>query len=69
MSSQPIGDMTREELNQLIEDVVDRRLQGLLKPQSRWSNAEILASIKKHRYTPPKGSKSVVELLREDRDA
>lgn len=69
MSSQPISNMTRDELNQFIEDVVDRRLQGLLKPHNERSNAEILASIKKHRFTPPEGSQSTLEMLREDRDA
>ena len=69
MSSQPIGNMTHDELNQLIEDIIDRRLQGLVKPQKECSNAEILASIKKRRFTPPEGSKSTLEMLREDRDA
>lgn len=69
MSSQPISNMTRDELNQLIEDMIDRRLQGLLKPQGSRSNAEILASIKKHRFTPPEGAKSTLEMIREDRDA
>ena len=69
MSSQPINDMTRDELNQLIEDMIDRRLQALLKPQDSRSTEEILAEIEKHRFTPPTGSKSTLEMLREDRDA
>ena len=69
MSSQPIGDMTREELNQLIEDVVDRRLQGLLKPQDDRSQEAIMDYIEQHRIVPPKGAKSPLEMLREDRDA
>jgi len=69
MSSQSINNMTHDELNQLIEDMIDRRLQGLLKPQDNRSNAEILASIKKHRFTLPEGAKSPLEMLREDRDA
>ena len=69
MSSQSISNMTHDELNRLIEDVVDRRLQSLLKPQDNRSTDEILDVIEQYRYTPPKGSKSVVEMLREDRDA
>ncbi len=69
MSSQPISNMTRDELNQLIEDMIDRRLQGLLKPEDNRTTDEILDVIEQYRYTPPKGSKSVVEMLREDRDA
>jgi len=69
MSSRPISNMTVEELNQLIEEVVDRRLQAILKPQDNRSAAEILAVIKKHRLTLPEGAKSSLELLREDRDA
>jgi len=69
MSTHPIQNMTINELNELIEEVVDRRLQHLLKPTSNRSHIEILESIKKRRFTPPRGTKSTLELLREDRDA
>lgn len=69
MSSQPINNMTQDELNQLIEDMIDRRLQALLKPQDTRSTSELLAELDKLRFTPPEGSKSSLEMLREDRDA
>lgn len=69
MSSQPISNMTRDELNQLIEDMIDRRLQGLLKPQDDRSQEVIMDYIEKHRIVPSKGAKSPLEMLREDRDA
>jgi|SaaInlStandDraft_2_1057019.scaffolds.fasta_scaffold577331_2 hypothetical protein len=68
VSSQPISDMTREELEVLIEEVIDRRLQNLLKPKDTRSMAEINESIRKNRWTPPSGAKSSLEMLREDRD-
>ena len=69
MSSQPINNMTKDELNQLIEDMIDRRLQGLLKPQDTRSTSELLAELDQLRFTPPEGAKSSLEMLREDRDA
>lgn len=69
MSSQPINNMTHDELNQLIEDMIDRRLQGLLKPQDTRSTSELLAELDQLRFTLPEGAKSSLEMLREDRDA
>jgi len=69
MSSQPINNMTKDELNQLIEDMIDRRLQGLLKPQDTRSTSQLLAELDQLRFTPPEGAKSSLEMLREDRDA
>ena len=71
MAAQHVGEMTLDELNQLIEQVVDRRLR--LQPMPRRKDPrsveEILDSIDQHRWTPPPGAKSSLELLREDRDA
>jgi hypothetical protein len=53
----------------VIDEAIDRRLQGLLKPQDSRSNAELLKELDKLRFTPPEGTKSTLELLREDRDA
>ncbi len=71
MAVQRVADMTLEELNEIIEEVVDRRLQLLGKPQTedKRSRAEVLASIKKHRIILPQGAKSSLEILREERDA
>lgn len=71
MAVERVGNMTLEELNQLIERVVDRRL--LLQPMPRRKDPrsvqEILDSIDRNMWTPPPGAKSSLELLREDRDA
>ena len=69
MATNRIADMTEAELNALIERVVDRRLQDLFKPKDTRTKEEILDSIDRHRITPPPGSKSALEMLREDRDA
>ncbi len=73
-----IGSMTKEELVRLIDETVDRRLKLLLgefefeflvdEPADGRSLEEVLASIDRHRWTPPPGTPSVNELLREDRD-
>jgi hypothetical protein len=68
MENERIGDMTLEELKALIESTVDQRIRKIRKPQSSRSIDEINASIREHRWTPPPGSPSVLELLREDRD-
>jgi hypothetical protein len=77
-----VADMTIAELEGMIEVVVDdRMLQHLQErdqltyvrrapgytPDAR-TYAEVLASIKRNRWTPPPGAKSSLELLREDRD-
>ena len=68
MAAQRIVDMTLDDLNQLIEQTVDRRL-GLVKSEDTRPMSEVNQSIRQHRWTPPPGSKSTLELLREDRDA
>lgn len=68
MAVQRIADMTLDDLNQLIEQTVDRRL-GLVKSDDSRTMAEVNKSIRQHRWTPPPGTKSTLELLREDRDA
>lgn len=69
MSSQPIADMTMDELEQRIEEMIDRRLQAMLKPQTNQSTDELLDYIDQHRIKLPKGAKSSLQMLREDRDA
>lgn len=69
MSSHPISNMTRDELSQLIEEMIDRRFQALFKPSDRRSTSELLAELDRLRFTPPDGSKSSLEMLREDRDS
>ena len=69
MAIQRITDMTLDELNQLIDSAIDRRLQALLKPDASQSHSELLEELDQLRFTPPEGTKSSLELLREDRDA
>ncbi len=69
MENKRVTDMTVEELKALIVEVVDERLRNKEEPRrDNRSVKEILESIERHRWTPPPGSKSTLELLREDRD-
>ncbi len=65
MAIKRVADMTLDELNALI----DERLRQILKPQDNRSIEEVLDSIDRNMWTPPPGTKSSLELLREDRDA
>jgi hypothetical protein len=71
MAVERVGDMTLDELTQIIETVVDRRLrlQPMSRPKDPRSVEEILASIDRHMWTPPPGAKSSLEMIRESRDA
>jgi hypothetical protein len=77
-----IGNMTLDELRNLINAAVERRLKELLgefeisedefflaEPEDTRSIEEILDSIDRNRWTPPPGAKTSQELLREDRDS
>ncbi len=75
MASDRIGDMTMNELVSVIQREIDARHQEderikrlLTLPKDNRSVEEILESIERHRFTPPPGSPSTLELLREDRD-
>lgn len=65
MAVKRVADMTLDELNALI----DERLRQILKPQDNRSIEEVLDSIDRNMWTPPPGTKSSLELLREGRDA
>jgi hypothetical protein len=69
MAAARIADMTLDELQAMIDRTVERRLQEILKPVDTRSVREILDSIDRHRWTPPPGTPSTLELLREDRDS
>jgi hypothetical protein len=61
--------MTVDDLKELIREVVNEQLQNQQsKPKDSRSVKEILKSIEQHRWTPPPGSPSTTELIREDRD-
>ncbi len=73
-----VANMTIEELKQFVEETIDERLTRLLgtfdtseesteDDNLTWD--EIRASVERHRWTPPPGAKSSLELLREDRNS
>lgn len=78
MESSTIGNMTFDELKSFVERTIDERLTRLLgefemldEPDEddglSWD--EIRAEVERHRWTPPPGARSSLELLREDRDS
>ncbi len=68
MPSERVGDMTIEQLKAVINETVNDRVKGIRKLGGGRSVKEINESIRKHRWTPPPGSPTNLELLREDRD-
>jgi hypothetical protein len=68
METKLVKDMTVDELKAMITSIVDERLRNKEKPGDKRSLQEIFDSIDRHRWTPPPGAKSSLELLREDRD-
>jgi hypothetical protein len=68
METKLVKDMTVDELKAMIASIVDERLRNKEKPGDKRSLQEIFDSIDRHRWTPPPGAKSSLELLREDRD-
>jgi len=68
MVAQRVADMTLDELKVLVEEIVDRRILESLTPVEFRSVDEINEFIDQHRWTPPPGSPSNLELIREDRD-
>jgi hypothetical protein len=68
MATERVADLTMEELRDMIRREVDQRLRVWPRPYDPRSAREILDSIKRNRWTPPPGSPSTLELLREDRD-
>jgi hypothetical protein len=72
-----IANMTFEDLKKFVEETIDERLTRLLGTFEIPDEAdaddgltwdEIRASVEHHRWTPPPGAKSSLELLREDRE-
>jgi hypothetical protein len=67
MATERVGDMTLAELRAFIKETVEE-LQDEQEPYNDLSVDEINAIVDEHIWTPPPGSRSVVELIREDRD-
>ena len=71
-----IANMTFEDLKKFVEDTIDERLTHALgtfelpeptDEELTWD--EIRSAVQRHRWTPPPGAKSSLEMLREDRDS
>ncbi|MCC7448531.1 MAG: hypothetical protein IT324_14010 [Anaerolineae bacterium] len=79
VQQQTIGNMTRAELEQMINQSVEQHIIALLgeepesflfdddEPDTRTLD-EVYESIDRNMWTPPPGAKSSLELLREDRE-
>lgn len=68
MATERVGDMTLDELKAIIRETVKEEIKGVRQLGGKRSVAEINESIRRHRWTPPPGSPTNLELLREDRD-
>ncbi|MGJ3246935.1 MAG: hypothetical protein ACFE0I_12780 [Elainellaceae cyanobacterium] len=71
MHSQKVADMTVEELKVLVNQLIDERVgqqMQMAPPIDKTRLEQVMESIDCHRWTPPPGALSVVEMLREDRD-
>jgi hypothetical protein len=73
-----IANMTLDELKKFVQETIDERLTQMLgtfeiPDESDEDNNltwdDIRVSVERHRWTPPPGAKSSLELLREDRDS
>ncbi len=69
-----IADMSLEELRKLIDEIVEQHLaldtseaDQMYETDTR-SLQEVYASLDRNLWTPPPGTPSTTELLREDRD-
>jgi hypothetical protein len=71
-----VAEFSLHDLEALIEQMIERRLQAdrryarLLQRTSDTRPVQaVMESVERHRWTPPSGTPSVVEMLREDRDS
>jgi hypothetical protein len=63
-----LTDMTLADLKVLIAEVVEEQLNGWQnRPSDNRSPEQVLDAMDQLRWTPPSGSPSTTELLREDR--
>ena len=69
MGTPKITDMTVDDIKALITEVVDERLANhWQQSKDNRSVDEVLTAMDRLRWTPPSGSLTTTELLREDRD-
>jgi hypothetical protein len=71
MPSPNLSTITLDELQQMIAQIVDQRIAQylVLAPSAQPPIHETLASIARHRWTPPPDAPTVVAMLRADRDS
>jgi hypothetical protein len=66
-----LGDMTRRELREFVEQLIDDRLRWRTRPYKQQGDrpiADVLETIRKNMIIRKPGDPGVVEMLREDRD-
>lgn len=63
-----IKDMTVEDLQAMIDQTVERKLQELFGEPDTRTLEEVFESIDRNMWSPPPGGKSSLEYLREDRE-
>jgi len=70
MSPSNLSQMTLDDLQQIIAQIVDERIEQYLasSPLKQPPIKETLSSISQHRWTPPPDAPTVVEMLRSDRE-
>jgi len=66
MASELITNLTMDQLRAVIRDEIEQHLTKT--PRDADEIKRTLAQIEKLRWTPPPGSRSAMEFLREDRD-
>lgn len=66
MNTQRVADMTIDELKTLVTQIEDERLHSSSKDDRTLE--EVLAAMDQIRWTPAAGSKTALEMIREDRD-
>ncbi len=69
MATERVGDMTREELRAFIRETMRDQGRETRTLGDNTNLKELLDSIDEHLWTPPPGTPSTLELLREDRDS
>ncbi len=72
MAAEHISDMSLSELRALVESIIEEHMgpprSYSYRQQGSRSIEDVLASMRANLWTPPPGTKSSVEMLREDRD-
>ncbi len=68
MAAERVADLTMHELREVIRDMINEHLKTWPRPQDSRTTHEVLDSIDRNMWTPPAGSPSTLQLLREDRD-